>query len=266
MPRGSRFAFAFICVSAAIIAGLAATGVRAAVTNFVAPAGTAIADGNIDGVIGTEWSDANVYLNVPINPTAATAQVSLKQDNTYLYIAVVWTADIAQPWFSIEFGATGCMNNGADGALFGNDGSTQAGLGGAWSGGVGLYRDVEFGGPGSVAADAIQNGVGAIRNSGSNVMVVELKKPLNSGDAAGNDVAWAVGNTYDLLMTWDSNGGGNPGGGSANMQSTTTDSQTVQLSAVAIPEFPTTAILLVTVAGTFLLVAVGAWKRSKAKP
>lgn len=251
-----------------LVVTVAVTGVQAVQTDFVAPLGNAIPNANIDGNIDmADWSDANTYTMVPINPAGTSAVVSIKHDNLNLYIAVVWQADIPQPWFSIELDAIGCMNNGADGALFGNDGGAKASLGGSWVGGVGPYRDIRFSGVGlaNVNADTTQNGVGAIINQGSNLMAAEFKKPLSSGDSAGNDIAWTVGTSYQLLMTWDSNGGGNAGTGSADGMDTT-NSQTVQLSSVAIPEFPTTAILLLSVGGTFALVAVAAWRRSKARP
>ena len=82
------------------------------------------------------------------------------------------------------FGGTTCMQSGADGALFGHDEHAPNG-----------YRDISFNGFTDVSEDASQDGTGAITTDSSNLVTVELKKPLSSGGSKGKDVAWTEGNT-----------------------------------------------------------------------
>ena len=60
---------------------------------------------------------------------------------------------------------TDCMTINTDGALFGNDNYAANG-----------YRDIYFGGIGSISTDTTQDGTGAIALSNSNIVTVELKK------------------------------------------------------------------------------------------
>jgi hypothetical protein len=50
-------------------------------------------------------------------------------------------------------------------------------------------------------------------------------------------MSWSEGNTYSVLMTWDSNGGGSSGG-EANHALQPPAAQTILISSKAIPEFP----------------------------
>lgn len=92
-------------------------------------------------------------------------------------------ADSSNPWVGIQYERTNHISPGADGTLFDHD---HIGANG--------YRDISFGGFGSISTDAIQDGVGAIHVSDSNLIAVESKKPLNSGDSAGNDLngQWVI--------------------------------------------------------------------------
>lgn len=72
--------------------------------------------------------------------------------------------------------------------------------------------------------------------STSNLVTVELKKPLNSGDSAGKDVAWSEDNTYTLVIMWDSDGGGS-NGGSVSHNTRTPMARTVFINSNVIPEF-----------------------------
>lgn len=186
--------------------------------DLIAQKGAAIADSSIDGNIGTEWNDARTYSNIPITPSG-TASIWVKNDGTNLYVAVQFTADSNNPWVAFQFGATGCMDAGADGALFGDDNFAASG-----------YVDIKFTSGSSVQQDTTQNGKGAINVGAGNVVSVELKKPLNSGDSAGGDITWAVGSTYSLVIAWDSNSGGSSGG-TANHRSTTPIARTTQIGA-----------------------------------
>jgi len=178
-----------------IIAGSGGGG-----ADLIARKGTAINDTSIDGIMGTEWNDAQTYTNVPITPTG-TANIWVKNDGTNLYIALQFTADSNNPWVAFQLSATGCMDANADGALFGHDSYAANG-----------YRDIKYDGQGPILVDATQHGKGAINVGAGNLVTIELKKPLNSGDATGGDVAWIVGNTYSLVIAWDTNGGGSSGG------------------------------------------------------
>jgi len=186
--------------------------------DFIAKKGAAIADANIDGNLGTDWSDAQTYTNIPITPTG-TASVWVKNDGTDLYIALQFTADSNNPWVAFQLGATGCMDAGADGALFGHDDYAADG-----------YVDIRFDGTGPILVDATQDGKGAISVGAGNVVTIELKKPLNSGDTAGGDVNWAVGSTYSLVIAWDSNAGGSSGGTTSH-RSASPIARTIQISA-----------------------------------
>lgn len=122
--------------------------------------------------------------------------------------------------------------------------------------------DISFGEPATVIEDAIQNGVGAISVSSSNVTVVELKKPLNSGDTAGKDIAWSSGNTYAILIMWNSQGMGSSGGNTTHFQpGGTKTAQTVLVSSSGISAFPSLALIAaVAIIVALVVVAVLAIK------
>jgi len=186
--------------------------------DLIAQKGAAIPDASIDGTIGTEWNDAKAYTNVPLTPSG-TASVWVKNDGTNLYIALQFTADSNNPWVAFQLGATGCMDAGADGTLFGHDSYAANG-----------YKDIKFDGTGPILVDTTQNGIGAISVGAGNQLTIELKKPLNSGDTAGGDINWAVGSTYSLVMAWDTNGGGSSGGTTSH-RSATPIGRTIQIGA-----------------------------------
>lgn len=192
-----------LAINVNIIIGGAGVGV----TDLVAPKGTAIADAAIDGAIGTEWDDAKQHVDVPITPSG-TANIWVKNDGTYLYMALQFTADSSDPWVALQLDATGCMDSGADGALFGHSDYADSG-----------YVDIKFSGAGPIDVDATQDGVGAINVDAANLVTVELKKPLDSGDSTGNDIAWTVGGTFSLVIAWDSDGGGSSGGNTSHRSS-----------------------------------------------
>jgi hypothetical protein len=170
------------------------------ITDLIAQNGTAIADADINGTIGPEWDDAKQYDNVPLTPSG-TAKIWVKTDGTNLYMAVQFTADSNDPWVAFQFDATGCMDDGADGALFGHSDYADNG-----------YVDIKYTGEGPIEVDATQDGVGAITVDSANLVTVEFKKPLNSSDSAGYDIAWTVGGTFYIVIAWDTNGGGSSGG------------------------------------------------------
>lgn len=186
--------------------------------DLVAKRGTAVADASIDGTIGTEWSDAQSYTNIPITPTG-TASIWVKNDGTNLYMAVQFTADSNNPWVALQLGATGCMDANSDGALFGHSSYADNG-----------YVDIKYDGAGPIIVDGTQNGRGAISVGAGNLVTIELKKPLASGDTAGSDTAWTVGNTYSLVIAWDTNGGGSSGG-TTNHRSANPIARTIMISA-----------------------------------
>lgn len=192
----------------------------AGVTDLVASFGGAIADSSIDGSIGTEWQDARQYTGFPLDPTGAPATLWVKHDSSFLYLAVQFTADASNPWFGIQLGVAGCMDPG-DLVLLGDDNFATDG-----------YVDAALTGAKSTAGvevDAAQDGQGAIAVDGSNVVTIELKKPLNSGDATGRDIAWLPGNIYSLVLVWDSDGGGSSGGAVDHASGTTPTPKTLLL-------------------------------------
>jgi hypothetical protein len=101
----------------------------------------------------------------PLTPHG-TAKIWTKHDGTHLYIAVQFTADSANPWVAFQFDTTKHMSLGADGALFCHDRLA-----------ANEYRDISFGGVGSISVDASQDGVGAIHVEAPNLVSVELKMP-----------------------------------------------------------------------------------------
>jgi hypothetical protein len=161
--------------------------------------GNSITDRNIDGVVGAEWDDATSYTNVLISPIG-NAQIWLKHDQTHLYIAAQFEGDSNNPWVAVQLGNPNCMTDGTDGALFGHDELSPDG-----------YQDINFGGFGVIRADTSQDGVGAMQTS-LNSTTIELKKPLNTQDLEGKDIQWSEDKSYDIIIMWDSNGGGSSGG------------------------------------------------------
>lgn len=203
--------------------------------------GSSISDTQIDGIIGTEWDDAGNYPEISIGPSGI-AEIWTKNDGTYLYIAIEFTADSSNPWVGIQFERTSHMSSGADGAIFGNDRI-----------GPNEYRDISFGGFGQIASDTTQDGVGAINIGDSNLVTIEIKKPLSSGDSSGSDIDWNVDESYTLIIIWDSNGGGSSGGSSSHTGSSQIN-RTIFINPNVIPEFST--ILLVPLFITATLLAI----------
>lgn len=211
--------------------------------DFDAFLGNPISDEDIDGIIGSEWDDAGKYPGVTIDPQGI-AEILIKNDGTYLYLAMQFTADSPNPWVGFQFNFDTHMSSGADGALFGHDGI-----------GANQYRDISFGGLGSISADVIQDGVGAINVETSNLVTVELKKPLSSGDSVGADIDWSGSNTYILIIRWDSNGVGSSGGNS-NHWSTSVRDRTVYINVNAIPEFSGLELVFSLAAITVLVIVL----------
>jgi hypothetical protein len=194
--------------------------------------GNPIPDSQIDGVIGSEWDDAGSFTNVAISPWGI-AHLWAKQDGTNLYIALRFVADSENPWVAFQMGPSFCMSTSADGAVFGDDTLSANG-----------YVDIHFNEGGMIpAVDAQQDGKGAISVNASKFVIVELKKPLNSGDAEGKDVAWAQGNLGTLTIFWDSDGGGSSGGSASHMSGTAVVNNML-ISAEPVPEFPSLILAL----------------------
>ncbi len=177
--------------------------------DLVALKAAAIADSQIDGAIGTEWNDAKHYTSIPIDPQG-TAEMWIKNDGTNLYIAVKFTADSNNPWVAMQMGSAGLHDQSVDLAVFGHD-----------SLGANAYADANFGSPFTVRADASQNGKGAISVGSGNLVTVEFKKPLASGDTAGKDIAWNTGGTYTMVIVWNTKGNGASGGNISHNGGTT---------------------------------------------
>jgi hypothetical protein len=226
-----------------LITACATTPPVSAQHDFDAFLGNSIDDNDIDGAIGSEWDDAGNYTNIAIDPQG-TAEVWTKHDGTYLYMAVRFTADSDNPWVSFLFGGTTCMTADTDGALFGHDNYASN-----------VYQDISFNGVTAISVDDSQDGTGAMTVDASNVVTVELKKPLNSGDSDGKDAAWTEDNTYSLIVMWNSNSYGARGGSVTHSEGSLTD-RTIFINSNAIPELPGlmfTAILVATAISAFLL-------------
>ncbi len=219
-----------------LITNYAAIAPVSAQLDFDAYKGAAIADGEIDGTVGAEWDDAGHYTNVLIDPEGA-AEIWTKHDGTNLYIAIKFDADSTNPWLCIQLGTTGCMDSTADLATFGDDNLVADG-----------YSDSYYQGMGA-NPDASQDGVGAMSViNATQLITIELKKPLNSGDATGKDIAWSEGSTYDLVIAWDSDGGGSSGGGRDHKGGTTPTARTILIDPNVIPEFPGLIFIAVLIA------------------
>jgi len=219
--------------------------------DFDAFLGNAIDDAAIDGTIGSEWDDAGNYDNVAINPQG-TAEIWTKQDGTYLYMAVRFTADSSNPWVALLLGGTTCMQANSDGALFGHDSYAANG-----------YRDISFNGFTEISVDASQDGKGAVTIDSSNLVTVELKKPLSSGDSAGKDIAWTEDSTYALIIMWNSNLLGSSGG-SITHGGTQPTERTVLINSNAIPEFP--GLIFATILVATAISAIFLRRRMVKKP
>jgi len=227
--------------------------------------GNSITNQDIDGVIGAEWEDVTSYTNIEISPVG-TAQIWLKHDQTYLYIAVQFEGDSNNPWVALQLGNPSCMTSNTDGALFGHDDLSPNG-----------YQDINFGGFGVIRSDASQDGVGALQISMKSV-TIELKKPLNTQDSDGRDIQWSEDNSYDIIVMWDSNGGGS-GGGTTSHTSAYPKPKTIYLQAQTTPspsptptpspsptsfDF-TTMITIITVAVIASAILIYFMKRKKMK-
>jgi hypothetical protein len=199
-------------------------------SDFSAFYGNPIADSQIDGTIGSEWNDAGSYTNVSINPWGI-AHIWTKQDGTCLYIGMSFVADSNNPWVAFELGTSSCMSMNADGAVFGDDNYSPNG-----------YEDIHFTENAGVASDASQDGKGAMSVNSSNFVIMELKKPLNSGDMSGKDINWTQGDTYSLVILWDSDSGGSSGGTTGHL-SGTPSVKTILINSNPIPEFPNSIII-----------------------
>ena len=212
--------------------------------DFDAYLGTQIPDGSIDGTIGTELDDSGHYTSVAIDPSG-TAEIWTKNDGTNVYIAVRFTADSSNPWITLQLGADTCMDNSADAAVFGDDSLAASG-----------YSDAYFPTGSSVNSDTSQNGVGAMVVDAGNVVTIELKKPLNSGDTAGKDINWAPLSINNIVVDWDSNGGGSSGGSANHRGGSTPTGRKVRINTVAVTEFATltlvAALLVLTVLAVFI--------------
>src|SRR3972149_1110714 len=143
-----------VCCLTAVMLGLLLTAAASikpvnAQTDLNAFLGNAIPDSQIDGNIGSEWSDADKHAGdqeLPINPQGH-ADMWAKHDGTYLYIALILNSDSNNPWAAIMFSSADHMTANTDGALLGHDEYAANG-----------YADISFGGAGPIPNDAAQNG------------------------------------------------------------------------------------------------------------
>jgi hypothetical protein len=213
--------------------------------------GNPIADADFDGTVGTEWNDATHYTDVPIDPDGQYTEVWIKHDGTYLYVAIKFDSDSNDPWLTFQLGTTGCMDSTADVAIFGHTTLNDNG-----------YSDAYFVSK-DVVADGTQDGVGAMSVGAGDLITIEMKKPLASGDSAGNDIAWTEGSEYQLVIAWDSNGGGSSGGSVSHRGGTTPSTKTIFINPLPppIPEFPLGLGLMMAIAPAIPIVYL--WRTRK---
>ena len=144
------------------------------------------------------------------------------------------------------------MEANTDGALFGHDAYAADG-----------YTDIYFSGIPPIIADTSQDGTGAMSVDTSNVVTVELKKPLNSGDSDGKDMEWTESDNYALIIMWNSNDYG-ASGGSVTHTGGPIDEKAVFLSSTMIPEFSGLVFAFLVVAMTISAVILN--RKITAKP
>jgi hypothetical protein len=234
-----------------LITGCAVITPVSAQHDFNAFLGNPIDDNEIDGAIGIEWDDAGNYTNVSISPQG-TAEIWTKHDGTNLYMAVRFTADSNDPWVALLLGGTTCMTADTDGALLGHDIYAANG-----------YRDISFAGFRPVGVDASQDGKGAITVGSSNLVTVELKKPLSSGDSAGKDIAWMEDNVYALIIMWNSNLYGASGGSVTHSDGPPME-RTILINSSVIPELP--GLMFAAVLAAIAISAILLKRRISRKP
>jgi hypothetical protein len=232
MLMGKQTFIFVLTLTGLLLVTFAMAGLAFAQQDCEAFRGSPIPDSQIDGIIGSEWDDAGSFTNVAISPWGV-AHLWAKQDGTYLYIGLRFVADSENPWVAFQLGPSFCMSTAADGAVFGDDTLSANG-----------YVDIHFTEGGMVpATDARQDGKGTISVNASKFVIVELKKPLSSGDAEGKDIDWAQGSICTLSIFWDSDGGGSSGGSASHM-SGTAEVKNMLISADPVPEFPSLILIL----------------------
>ena len=119
--RMNRLAFlSFLLIGAVLVSACVTVDVVYAQFDFNVFLGNTISNEEIDGIIGSEWDNASNYPDIAIEPQA-TAEIWTKHDETYLYIAMQFTAESANPWVAFQFALTSHMSSGADRAIFGHD-------------------------------------------------------------------------------------------------------------------------------------------------
>ena len=115
------------------------------------------------------------------------------RSNSLIYCHAI-SSRFKYPWVAFQSDNTEYMTSNTDGALFGNDNQVPNG-----------YRDIYFGGIGSIFIDTSQDGKGAIEISSSNIVTVEFKKELDSEDSSGNDIQWIENNLYAIVIMIEMN-------------------------------------------------------------
>ena len=167
-------------------------------------------------------------------------------------MAVRFNADSDNPWTSFLFDGTTGMEENTDGALFGHDNYTANG-----------YSDIYFNGRGmEISVDISQDGTGAMTVDASNVTTIEFKKPLNSGDSDGKDIAWHESDTYTLILMWNSNLNGASGGNVTHTEGSI-DDKNMFLASTTIPEFSGLLFAVLLVAMTISVFVLNRKIKSK---
>ena len=186
--------------AAIIMAGALCVGVTfgSAAAQFDVPYGVAIADRNLDGVIGTEWSDAasfNVQLQQYAGQRRYMVTVYTKHDGEYWYVAIVGEGSLPggplSLWIAFDVNGDGKFQwenyRGGDDSLIlpDSNGVLRSDIDRAYTSTRSqdlekiISRDTMLGGQ--------NNKIGAGR-FGSGKYVFETKIEMASGDAKGQDI------------------------------------------------------------------------------
>ena len=113
-----------------------------------------------------------------------------------------------------------------------------------------------------ISVDISQDGTGAMTVDASNVTTIEFKKPLNSGDSDGKDIAWHESDTYTLILMWNSNLNGASGGNVTHTEGSI-DDKNMFLASTTIPEFSGLLFAVLLVAMTISVFVLNRKIKSK---
>lgn len=164
------------------------TGATGNITS-VALDGQTVAIG--DQVISSFWSDIPAFEVSEYTVDTTQGYVKSAHDDYYSYFLFAYASSLK--WIAVELDAdtANCMEAGHDGWVFGNSSSIT---GFSWVG------DVHFLGDNQHPAQDARNDVSfeRVTDSASGLTFVEMKRALDTGDTAGNDIVFTIDTTYTV--------------------------------------------------------------------